>query len=105
MLKKTILGLAAVVLMSIVALGIVSASPSGQSGTGSGSFTFLVFALSDADSKGLISEEVNVILTDYVIEELIVPYTFETPEDVKGRLSVQGQTSFELLISGSDGRG
>ena len=99
MLKKTIIGLAAVVLMSIVALGIVYASPSGQSGTGSGSFTFLVFALSDADSKGLISEEVSVILTDYVIEELIVPYTFESPEEVKGRLSVPGQTSVELLIA------
>ena len=98
MLKKTVAGTIAFALMSMIALGIVSASPSGQADTGPDSFTFLLFALSDADSRDLLSDDLNEILTDYVIESLIVPYTFEAADEVKDRLSEQGQSSFGLLI-------
>ena len=98
MLKKTLLGTVVFVLLSIIALGIVSASPNAQSDTGQESFTFFVFVLSDANAKGLMSDDLNEILYDYVIETLIVPYTFETVEEVEDRLSEQGQTSFRFLI-------
>ena len=99
MLKKTLSGIIAFTLLSIIALGIVSASPNAQTETGPDSFTFLVFVLSDANTKGLMSDDLDVLLSDYVIENLIVPYTVETPEEVKERLSVQGQTSFRFLIA------
>ena len=99
MLKKTILGIAVVILMSIVALGIVSASPNSQAGTGYESVTFLILVIEDANDKGLLSDELNTNLYEHVIESLIVPYTFETPEEVEERLSEQGQTSFEILVS------
>ena len=97
MLKKTTLGIIAFALASVIALGIVSASPNGQSGTDS--FALLLSALSDANDKGLMSEETTVALGDYVIEELISPYTFETAKEVKDRLSEPGQTSFEFLVA------
>ena len=99
MLKKTILGIVAVILMSIIALGIVSASPNSQAGSGPESFTFLVLVIEDANDKGLMSDELNSILYEYVVENLIVPFTFETPEEVEGRLSEQGQTSFDYLVA------
>ena len=99
MLKKTSLGIMAFALVSVIALGIVSASPSGQSGTGTDSFAFLLLTLSDADDNGLLSEDINAALSDYVIEKLIIPYTFETVEEVKERLSEPGRTSFEFLVA------
>ncbi len=99
MLKKTLSGIIAFTLLSIIALGIVSASPNAQAETGPDSFTFFVFVLSDANARGLTSDDIDVLLSDYVIENLIVPYTFETPEEVKERLSAQGQTSFRFLIT------
>ena len=98
MLKKTVVGAILFILMSVTALSIASASPSGQADTGKDSFTFLIFALSDANGRGLLSDDLNEILTHYVIESLTIPYTFETADEVKDRLSEQGQTSFELLI-------
>ena len=98
MLKKTVAGTIAFALVSMIALGIVSASPNGQADTGPDSFTFLLFALSDANGRGLLSDDLNETLTDYVIESLTIPYTFETSDEVKDRLSKQGQNSFELLI-------
>ncbi len=99
MLKKTILGIAIVFLMSIIALGIVSASPNSQAGTGHESFTFLLLAIEDANDKGLMSDELNSNLYEHVIESLTAPYTFETPEEVEERLSEDGQTSFEILVA------
>ena len=98
MLKKTVVGTILFILMSVIALGIVSASPSGQTDTGPDSFTFLLLALSDANGRGLLSDDLNEVLTDYVIESLTIPYTFETADEVKDRLSTQGQSSFGLLI-------
>ncbi len=97
MLKKTALGILAFALVSVIALGIVSASPNGQSGADS--FALLLSALSDANDKGLLSEDTTVALSDYVIEELIAPYTFEAAEEVKERLSEPRQTSFEFLVA------
>ena len=98
MLKKTVVGTILFIIMSVTALSIASASPSGQADTGPDSFTFLILALSDANGRGLLSDDLIEILTDYVIESLTIPYTFETADEVKDRLSEQDQTSFELLI-------
>ncbi len=98
MLKKTVVGTILFIIMSVTALSIASASPSGQADTGPDSFTFLILALSDANGRGLLSDDLSETLTDYVIESLTIPYTFETADEVKDRLSEQGQTSFELLI-------
>lgn len=99
MLKKTILGIAVVILMSIIALGIVSASPNSQAGAGHEPFDFLLLAIEDANDKGLMSDELNSILYEYVIESLIIPYTFETVDEIEDRLSEQGQTSFDFLVA------
>ena len=99
MLKKTIFGVTAFVLVSIIAFGIVSASPSAQSSETADSFNILVMALADAERNGLLSDDIKAALSDYVIENLIVPYTFETIEDAKNRLSTQGQTTFQFLTS------
>lgn len=99
MIRKTTLGIAAFALLSILALGIVSASPNAQSETGVDSFTFLVAVLSDANDKGLLSDDLKAMISNYVVEKLIVPYTFETVEEVKDRLSAQGQTTFQFLVA------
>lgn len=99
MLKKTILGIVAFGLLSVVAMGIVSASPGGRTDTAPDSFTFLVYVLADANSKGLLTDDINATVSDYIIESLIIPYTFETAEEVEDRLSEQGQTSFQFLMS------
>ncbi len=99
MLKKTILGIAVVILMSIIALGIASASPNSQAGAGHEPFDFLLLAIEDANDKGLMSDELNSILYEYVIESLIIPYTFETMDEIEDRLSEQGQTSFDFLVA------
>ena len=99
MLKKTIFGITAFALVSIITFGIVSASPSAQSNETADSFNILIMALTDAERNGLLSDDIKDALSDYVIENLIVPYTFETIEDAKDRLSTQGQTTFQFLTS------
>ena len=99
MAKKTALGIIMFALMSVVALGIVSASPSAQSETGADPFAFLALALADAEDKGLLSDDLKGRLSDYIVENLIVPYTFETPEEARERLSAEGRSSFQFLMS------
>ncbi len=99
MLKKILLGAISITLLSIVALGIVSASPNSQSSENSDSFTFLIVALSDAESAGALTDDFNAHLSDYIIETLIIPYTYESMDEVKERLSKEGQSSFDLLVA------
>ncbi len=99
MIKKTALGIMIFALLSVVALGIVSASPNARSEPRTDPFTFLVIVLADAEIKGLLSDDVNAMISDYVIENLIVPYTLETTEQAKDRLSAEGQTSFQFLMA------
>ena len=99
MIKKTALGIMVFALLSVVALGIVSASPNVRSEPRTDPFTFLVIVLTDAEIKGLLSDDVNAMISDYVIENLIVPYTLETTEQAKDRLSAEGQTSFQFLMA------
>lgn len=84
--------------MSVTALSIASASPSGQVDTGPDSFTFLVFALSDADRRGLLSDDLIETLSDYVIESLIIPYTFETADEVKTGCPLRGRVRLSCLL-------
>ena len=99
MLKKIMLGAISITLLSIIALGIVSASPNSQASAGADSFTLLIVALSDAESADLLSDDFNAHLSNYIIETLIIPYTLESVDEAKERLSQEGQSSFELLIA------
>ena len=96
MLKKTLLGAISIALLSIIALGIVSASPNSQSNA---AFPLLIVALSDAESAGLLNDDFNSHLSDYIIETLIIPYTFESVDEAKERLSREEQSSFDFLAA------
>ena len=55
--------------------------------------------LTDANDKGLLPDAINDLLWNWFIENLIAPHTGETPQEVRGRLSAQGQSSFQFLIA------
>ncbi len=97
MFKKTITVVTAFALLFIVALGIVFASPNEQTVTGSASFEFLVTTLTDTNDKGVLSDALNDLLSDLFIEYLIAPHTGESVQQVRDRLSVEEQTTFQFL--------
>ena len=108
MIKKIATGVTAFVLLSIVTLGVVSASPNTQTSVRSASFQFLTAVLMDADDKGALSEGINELLADLLIEYLIAPQTGETVQQVRDRLSVAGQSTFQFLtavLMDADGEG
>ena len=86
-------------LLSAVAFGIVSASPGAQSETGRDWFAFLVAVLTDANDKGLLSDDLSAAISDYVIEKLVAPHSSETLGEARDRLSSEGQSSFRFLIA------
>ena len=55
--------------------------------------------LTDADEKGVLPNTISILLADWIIENLIAPGTDEAPEEVRGRLSVRGQSSLEFLLA------
>ena len=52
-------------------------------------FEYLIAVLWDADAKGVWTDDLSEILTDYFISNLIAPKTGETPEQIRARLSFQ----------------
>ena len=62
-------------------------------------FEFLVVTITDAEDKGLLSEELKNLLARQLVEILIVPVFGETADEVETRLSVTGQTTFQFLIA------
>ena len=63
-----------------------------------GVFQFLTAVLMDADDKGALSDGINELLADLFIEYLISPQTGETVQQVRDRLSVAGQSTFQFLV-------
>ena len=100
MVKKTLTAITAFTLLSVIALGTVSASPNEQEeGTGSASFQLLTAALTDANNKGVLSDALNELLSDLFIEYLVTPQTGETVQQARDRLSVSGQSTFQFLVA------
>ncbi len=97
--KKSLAAVSVFALLSVMALGIASASPNVQDGTGSASFGLLTAVLTDADDRGILSDATNDLLSDLLIEYLIAPRTGETVEQVEERLSVEGQSGFQFLTA------
>ena len=99
MLRRGIAVVTASALALILTLSVVSASPNAQTGSVSSPFQFLVAVLADANDKGLLPDSLTGLLSDLFIEDLISPHTGETPEQVRGRLSAEGQSTFQFLIA------
>ncbi len=97
MSKKVLIGTAAFAMLSAFTLGIVSAAPNYQTTTEVNPFDLLIATLNDASDKGLLSDNINDLLSDLFIENLIAPHTNETVEQVRERLSVEGQSAFQFL--------
>ena len=99
MLKKALSGITAFILLSTVALGVVSASPNAQTNTGPMPLEFLVTVLTDANDKGVLPDSISDLLSGWFIENLIAPHTGETVGEVEGRLSVEGQSPLDFLVA------
>lgn len=98
-IKKTLVIGAASMLLSVIALGVVSASPSERTQAEQTPLDFLVDVLTDADEKGVLPDTISILLADWIIENLIAPGTDETHEEVRGRLPVRGQSYLEFLLA------
>ncbi len=98
MLKKTALIIVAVVLLSVVILGNATASPSGQVSSDLAPFDLVLAVLADANDRDLLSDTLNEVIADLLIEYLIIPGTGETAAQVRERLSEEDQTTFEFLL-------
>ena len=59
------------------------------SAEGQSTFQFLVAVFNDANDKGALSDALAELLSDLFIEQLIVPITGETKDQVRNRLSAQ----------------
>ena len=99
MLRKTLTILITFMLMSTITLGVVSASPNAQTSVRSASFQFLIAVLKDANNKVQLSDDINELLSDLFIEYLIAPVAGETVEEARQCLSVEGQSTFQLLVA------
>ena len=99
MVIKTLIAITAFALLSTIALGVVSALPNEQEDPGSASYRLLITVLTDANDKGALSDALNELLSDLFIEYLIAPITGETVEQARQRLTVQGQSTFQLVVA------
>ena len=98
-------------MISTITLGIVIASPNTQEEAEESPVKFLVAVFTDANDRGLLSDTVSDLLSDWFVRERIAPHTGETPEVVRERLwsnhrtllillgqKVQKQSPFQFLI-------
>ena len=74
-------------LLPMIALGVVLASPTEPAQSGQPPLEFLIAVLTDADEKGVLSDSISILLSDWIIEHLIAPNTGETAEQVRERLN------------------
>ena len=54
---------------------------------GKTSFEILILTLTDAHEKGLLTDSISDLISEWVVENVIAPGTGETPEEVRKRLS------------------
>ena len=110
MLQRVTLGIIALGLLSIMAIGTIFATPSASpdatpsatpsatpQAEASDQFEFLIAVLREASENGALTDEMGDALADWFIERLIAPETEETPDEISQRLAVDD--SFEFLIA------
>ncbi len=85
MTKKILTATAAFILLSIIVLGAVTATPNRQQEEPA-PLDFLITVLRDAGDKGVLPDSISVLLSDWFIANLIAPSTGESPEKVRERL-------------------
>ena len=86
MIKRVLVAISAFTLLSIIVIGVVSASPSRQQSESS-ALDFLIAVLKDASYGGALTDTMSVLLSELLIEHLITPTTGETPAQVRERLT------------------
>ncbi len=97
---RILAGIIAFGLITAAALGTAYASDS-RADAGPDSYELLLETLTDAHSNGLLPDIATGPLVDWFIRNIIAPYTSETFEVAKARISSSlgaSPTSFELLI-------
>ena len=99
MQKNILAGIAVTIIFVVATLGVVSAAPNGQTPTEASPFDLLIATLTDAYDRGLLPDTVSDLLSDLLIEDLITPHTGRTPEQARERLSLEGQSSLQFLIT------
>ena len=92
MIKRILIATSAFVLLSVIVIGAVSATPSRQQSELS-PFDLLVAVLNDASDKGTLPDALSVLLSDLLIEYLITPATGESTSQVTDRLSMAADTT------------
>ena len=109
MYKKVALVIIMFSLFSVIALGIVSATPSSPDNISSAtpsatpqseaddSFEFLIAVLRDANRNSALTDEMGDALANWFIKNRIAPETEETYDEISQRLAVDD--SFEFLIA------
>ena len=86
MIKNILTTISVFALLSIIVIGAVSASPNRQQSE-TGPLRFLIAVLNDASDKGTLTDALSTLLSDLLIEHLIIPATGETPAQVRERLT------------------
>ena len=86
MTKKILTAISVFVLLSIIVIGAVSASP-GRQQSETGPIDFLIAVINDARDKNTLTDALSVLLSDLLIDHLIIPTTGETSAQVRERLT------------------
>ncbi len=94
--RRTLPAIAASMLASLIVFGAAYAEEPDAEPT---PFEFMLTALADANDRGILTGAISEALADMLIEYLITPETGESPEEVRVRLTVQGQSAFQLLMA------
>lgn len=94
--RRTLPAIAASILAWLIVFGAAYAEDPDAEPT---PFEFLLTALADANDHGILTGAISEALADMLIEYLIAPETGESPEEVRVRLTVQGQSAFQLLMA------
>ncbi len=107
MYEKLLAGIVAFGLLSVAALGIVSASPAKQVSGEQDSFQFLIVVLSDLNDRNLLTDTLSDLLSDWFIENMIAPDSGEMPGEVRERLAIQTpeeeRSTLVTLYNATDG--
>ena len=87
--KKILLAIVASSFLTALALSIVSGSPNSQQSGSDDSIEALIAVIRDAHARGEFTDTLTATLSNFLIENMIVPKTGETPSQVKERLASQ----------------
>ena len=106
MLRKAILVIIGLTLLSAAAVGVASASPNEQPEITP--FERLISVLTEAYDEDALTDELSELLADYFFDNVTPPVTGETSEQVRERLKARFYPShtpepFDILIAALTG--